>query len=141
MVLSFIAVNKSTKNTHFLLYGMPNLAIALNHSMLSTVLVGPQLSDLISDLKEITEPHELGIHLGIETYELETFEKNYPRDINRQKMEVLKIWKRNSSDCSWGVLANAVEKMRKYGNLVKKLRDRHKEALKTATKQVKHEVL
>ena len=112
----------------------------MNHSIAVHCLVGPQFSDIISDLKEITEPHELGIHLGVETYELETFEKNYPQDINRQKMEVLKIWKRNSLDCSWGALANAVEKMRKYRNLVKKLRDRHKGALKTATKQVKHEV-
>ena len=101
--------------------------------MLSTVFVGPQLSDIISALKEITEPHELGIHLGIETYELKMFEKNYPQDINRQKMEVLEHWLRNSSDCSWEALASAVEKMGRYGNLVKTLRDRHREPLKTAT--------
>ena len=108
---------------------------------MSTVFVGPQLGDIVSALKEITEPHELGMHLGIETYELKTFERNYPQDSNQQRMEVLEYWLRNSSDCSWGALASAVEKMGRHGNLVKTLRDRHKEALKTATKQVKHEVL
>ena len=108
---------------------------------MSAVFVGPQLGDIVSALKEITEPRELGIHLGIETYELKMFERNYPLDSNQQKMEVLEHWLRNSSDCSWGALASAVEKMGRHGNLVKTLRDRHKEALKTATKQVKHEVL
>ena len=108
---------------------------------MSTVFVGPQLGDIISALKEITEPRDLGIHLGIETHVLETFEEDYPKDVNRRKTEVLKYWLRNSSDCSWGALASAVEKMGRYRHLVKTLRDRHKEALKTATKQVKHEVL
>ena len=103
-------------------------------------LVGLQLEDTVSALEEITKPHKLGIHLGIETHKLEKIEENHPRDVDRQMTEVIKHWQRNSSDCSWGTLANAVEKMGKHGNLVKKLRVRHKEALKTATKQVKHEV-
>ena len=99
-----------------------------------------QLGDVLLALREITEPHELGVHLGIETYKLKTFEKNYPRDINRQKMEVLEHWLHNSLDCSWEVLANAVEKIGSHGNLVKRLRDKHLKALSTATKQVDCEV-
>ena len=94
-------------------------------------LVGPQLSDrdlsdLISALKEITKPHDLGIHLGIETHVLDMFEENYQNDVNRRKTEVLKHWLRNSTDCTWGALASAVEKMGGHGNLVKRLRDKHR---------------
>ena len=41
--------------------------------------------------------------------------------------EVIKHWLRNNTDdqCSWEALANAVEKMGKYGNLVKELRKQH----------------
>ena len=98
-----------------------------------TIFVGPQLQDIISTLKEITEPHILGIHLGIERYKLEQIEKKFPRDVDRQMAEVVAFWLRNNTDCSWGALASAVEKMGGYGNLVKRLRDRHIKALTTAT--------
>ena len=93
-------------------------------------LVGPPLGDIVSSLEEITKPHKLGMHLGVETYKLEKIEENYPRNVDRQMAEVIKHWLRNSSDCSWGALASAVEKMGGHGNLVKRLRDRHKEPLK-----------
>ena len=92
--------------------------------------------DIDSALEEITDPHRLGMFLNIKPHKLEKFEKNYPRDIDRQKSEVIKYWLRNSKDCSWEVLANAVERMGGHGNLVKRLRDMHLEVLKTATKQV-----
>ena len=98
-----------------------------------TVFVGPQLGDIVSALKEITNPYLLGINLGIEPYELEKIEKNYPRDVDTQIAKLIAFWLSNSSDCSWGALASAVEKMGGHGNLVKRLRDRYKEALKTAT--------
>ena len=66
------------------------------------------------------------MHLGIKSHELEKIEKDYPR-INRQMVEVIKYWLRNSSDCSWEALASAVEKMGGHGNLVKELRDKHLE--------------
>ena len=100
---------------------------------MSTVFVGPQLRDIVSALKEITDPYLLGVNLGIEECELKKIEKNHPRDVDRQMVEVIAFWQRNSSDCSWRALASAVKKMGGHGNLVKRLRDRHKEALKTAT--------
>ena len=98
-----------------------------------TVFVGPQLRDIVSALKEITDPYLLGINLGIEEYELKKIEQNFPRDVDRQMAEVIAFWRRNSSDCSWGALASAVEKMGGHGILVKRLRDKHLEVQKAAT--------
>jgi hypothetical protein len=89
-------------------------------------LIGHQFGEIISALKEITKPHKLGMHLGIESYELEKIEENFPRDVDRQMAEVIEYWLRNSSDCSWEALARAVEKMGGHGNLVEKPRDRQK---------------
>ena len=114
---------------------------SMHYTYKCTVFVGPQLGDIVSALKEITNPYLLGINLDVEEYQLKKIEQNYPQNIDRQMAEVISYWLRNSSDCSWGALASAVEKMGRYRNLVKTLRDRHKKALKTATKQVKHEVL
>ena len=54
--------------------------------------------------------------------------------------EVINYWLRNSTECSWEALASAVEKMGGHGNLVKRLRDRHLGALKSATEQITREV-
>ena len=89
--------------------------------------IGPQLGEIISAVKEITDPYILGVQLGIEPHGLKKIEKNHPQDVDRQMAEVIEYWLRNSSDCSWGALANAVEKMGGHGNLVNKLRDRHLE--------------
>ena len=53
-------------------------------------------------------------------------------------VEVIKYWHNNADDCSWEALANAVEKMDKYGNLVKRLREWHS---KPAGQNVKVEVV
>ena len=103
-------------------------------------LIGPQLGDIVSALKEITKPYLLGIHLGIKEHELKRIEENYLRDVDRQMAEVINYWLRNNTECSWEALASAVEKMGGHGNLVKRLRDRHLGALKTATEQITHEV-
>jgi hypothetical protein len=89
-------------------------------------LIGPQLGEILSAIKEITKPHKLGMHLHIPPHELEKIEENFPRDVDRQRTEVIKYWLRNSSDCSWEALARAVEEMGGHRNLVEKLRDRQK---------------
>ena len=71
------------------------------------------------------EPHQLGIFLCVPPHELDKFEKDHPNDVNRQMTEVIKYWDNNADDCSWEALANAVQKMGKYGNLVKSLREQH----------------
>jgi hypothetical protein len=84
----------------------------------------PTLGDIIAEIKAISSPYELGIHLGIDEHELDKIEKNYPRDVERQKVEAIKYWQRNF-DCSWEALADAVEKMQCHRNLVKLLRELH----------------
>ena len=88
----------------------------------------PKLGDIISNIKDISSPYELGVHLGIDEHELDKIEVNYPRDVERQKLEAIKYWLRNF-DCSWEALADAVEKMRRHGNLVKLLRELHSKAV------------
>ena len=88
-------------------------------------LTEPRLGEIVSVLKEITEPYQLGIYLDIETHELDKFEKNFPRNVDRQTIEVIKQWQHNNMDCSWEVLANAVEKMGGHADLVRRLRDMH----------------
>ena len=89
----------------------------------------PKLGDVITVIKEISNPYELGIHLGIEEYELDKIEKNYPRDVERQKLEAIKYWLRNC-DCSWRALADAVEKMKCHRKLVEQLRDMHQKVVR-----------
>ena len=84
----------------------------------------PKLGEIISTIKDISSPYILGIHLGIE----DKIEKNYPRDVERQKLEAIKYWQRNFN-CSWEALANAVEKMQCHRNLVKQLRELHLKAV------------
>ena len=94
--------------------------------------VAPKLGDIISTIKPISNPYELGIHLGIEGHELDKIEKNYPRDVERQKLEAIKYWQRNFN-CSWEALADAVEKMQCHRNLVKLLREKAVRNVETGT--------
>ena len=88
----------------------------------------PKLKDIISNIKDISNPYELGIHLGIDEHELDKIERNFPRDVERQKLEAIKYWLRNF-DCSWETLADAIESMRCHSNLVKRLRELHLKAV------------
>ena len=82
------------------------------------------LKDVLAALKKVTKPYQLGIQLNIDSSELDTIEKNHPRDIDRQKTEVIKYWLRNSPDASWATLASAVERMGGHARLAKELKRR-----------------
>jgi hypothetical protein len=82
------------------------------------------LGDVVAALKKITKPYQLGIQLKIGSSDLDEIERNHPRDIDRQKTEVIKYWLRNSPDASWTTLANAVERMGGHAKLAKELRAR-----------------
>ena len=75
------------------------------------------------ELKEITNPHELGVHLGLKVEEVKKIETEHPT-IERQKSEIIHHWKRNFKPYSWKALADAVEKMGDHAILVEKLRAR-----------------
>ena len=95
--------------------------------------IGPQLKEIVSALKDISDPCTLGVHLGIELPKLKKIERNHPRDVDRQMIEVIEYWRQSRSDHSWGALAIAVEKMGGHGNLVEKLRDKHLENTTTTS--------
>ena len=80
------------------------------------------LADVLAALKEVVRPYQLGIQLKIDSSELDKVENNHPREIDRQKTEVVKYWLRNSPDASWTTLANAVERMGGHAKLVDNLR-------------------
>ena len=86
------------------------------------------LADVLAALTEVTKPYQLGIQLKIDSSELDTIEKDHPRDIDRQKTEVIKYWLRNSPDASWTTLANAVERMGGHANLAEKLRSKERKS-------------
>ena len=73
-------------------------------------------------LKEFTKPYQLGIQLGIDPSELDEIEKDHPRDVDRQKTEMIKYWLHNLPDASWATLANAMERMGGHAWLVEALR-------------------
>ena len=91
---------------------------------MATKLSISDLADVLAALKEVSKPYQLGIQLKIDSSELDSIEKNHPRDIGQQKTEVVKYWLRNSPDASWTTLANAVvqERMGGYARLVDNLR-------------------
>ena len=83
----------------------------------------PQLHEIEQVLKEINTVHQLGIYLEIPTENLERFEREYPHDIARQRAEVITHWLRNCIYPTWDGLTAAVEKLGRYSNLVKRLRE------------------
>ena len=91
---------------------------------MATKLTISDLADVLAALKEVAKPYQLGIQLKIDLAELDKIEGNHPRDIDRQKTEVVKYWLRNSPDALWTTLANAVERMGGHARLAKTLREK-----------------
>ena len=79
-------------------------------------------------LREITDAYHLGVHLGVPAEKLKEFERDYPRDIARQRTETVSYWRDNCDNATWDGLAEAVEKLGDHGNLVTKLRERAQES-------------
>ena len=94
---------------------------------MATKLDISDLADVLAALGDITKPYQLGIQLKLDLAELDTIEKNYPRDIDRQKTEVIKYWLRNSPDVSWATLANALQRLGGHARLIRTLRDRDRQ--------------
>lgn len=90
-------------------------------------LVGLQLSvsNIISELKGVSNTYMLAIHLGIDEVELDDV-LNVEK-IEEQKINIINHWlSTNKNTCSWNLLANAVKKTGDHGNLVKRLKDHAK---------------
>ena len=90
-----------------------------------------KVPNILLALEEVTDPYQLGTQLEIKPHHLKVFEHDYP-DIERQKIEVIDFWLNNNVECSWEVLANAVERMERYGKVVDSLRELHRRACATS---------
>ena len=83
-----------------------------------------KVPNILLALKEVTDPYQLGTQLDIDTNHLKTFENNHPKCIDRQKIEVIKFWL-NNKECSWKILADAVEHMDCHKRVVDSLNELH----------------
>ena len=70
----------------------------------------PKVGDLSSELKTVTDWHKLGIHLGLQTYELMQIERDHHGN-ERQKREMLDLWLRRKPDAGWRDVVSALEEM------------------------------
>ena len=69
-----------------------------------------KIGDLSSELKTVTDWHKLGIHLGLETYELIQIERDHQGN-DRQKREMLDLWLRRKPDAGWRDVVSALKVM------------------------------
>ena len=90
------------------------------------------LKNILPWLKEIRDIFPLGVRLGISLSTLRQIEKEYKDNLDRQKMEMADFWLCNSSDCSWGRLAEAVKDLGGHDQLASKLNELEKNRLPEA---------
>ena len=69
-----------------------------------------KIGDLSSELKTVTDWHKLGIHLGLQTYELMQIELDHQGN-DRQKREMLDLWLRRKPDAGWRDVVSALKVM------------------------------
>ena len=84
------------------------------------------LKEILNELREVTAAkwYQLGVQLEISPATLSTIECNHPRDAQRCMTEVINRWLRNTPECSWAKLAEAVEAMGGYAALAERLRQK-----------------
>ena len=70
----------------------------------------PKVGNLSSELKTVTDWHQLGINLGIETHELLRIECDHQGN-ERRKLEMLNLWLRRNQKASWGDVVSALKEM------------------------------
>ena len=60
----------------------------------------PKVGDLFSELKLVTDWHQLGICLGLQTHELMQIERDHQGN-ERRKQKMLDLWLRRKPDAGW----------------------------------------
>ena len=85
----------------------------------------PTIDKILSETREVTKWHSLGIQLEITPEDLNQIESNHSGDTERCKAEVVDFWLRNTQERTWDRLAQAVDKMGGHANLVQTLRKNH----------------
>ena len=69
------------------------------------------INNIVSLLRDVSRPVELGLQLGIDYGTLQRIEKENRSDIGRQIIEVINFWLENFAECSWGTLARAIRNL------------------------------
>ena len=69
-----------------------------------------KVGDLSFELKTVTDWHQLGTHLGLQTDELKQIELDYQGN-ERRKKEMLDLWLRRKPDASWKDVVSALQQM------------------------------
>ena len=86
-----------------LIYDLPAMSvIALGLDILAL---------LTNELKEVTDPHRLGIKLGIESSDVTRIIQDAGSDTEKQKTGILDHWLKNDSNASWPTLVKALKEM------------------------------
>ena len=80
------------------------------------------MQEIVSELTEVTEWHQLGVQLEVPPGTLHIIESNHPHDAKRCKTEVLNWWLENALEISWEKLAQAVEAVGGHAGVAKRLR-------------------
>ena len=80
---------------------------ALNHKLLSSLCLVPEVCDLDSELHEVIDWIPLGLHLGIKLPELKIIEANYPKDLKMCRIKIFKEWQKNVNP-TWSAVVQAL---------------------------------
>ena len=84
----------------------------------------PTVRCLLTELDQVVDWYSLGIHLEIKPTELEEIQRNFPRDCNRCKIEMLNFWLKSCSQPTWEKVAQAALDA-KEENVAKAIRQKH----------------
>lgn len=64
------------------------------------------------ELKNVTDWHVLGVHLKVPIQELKAIEVNYPQDVQRRKLETLKVWLKREGNNPFNLWKKMAEALR-----------------------------
>ena len=94
--------------TEYLFYPTPDPASTTPTTETQDAL----LQTLSVELKDVTDWHALGVHLKVPTRELKAIEVNYPQDVQRRKLETLKVWLKREDNNLFNLWKKIVEALR-----------------------------
>ena len=67
----------------------------------------PEVRDLDNELHKVIDWMSFGLNLGFEVEELQTIEVNYPKDLERCRLEMLTKWRKNMTP-TWSAVVQAL---------------------------------
>ena len=85
----------------------------------------PELAEIVERLTPLAHKFfELGTQLKIDYHQLKIIENEHKSDLSRCLIETIRLWQNESDDeCSWSVLAAAVERVPGHKRQARELRE------------------